>query len=200
MDLKAESQDSQIRQIEDIIDIQKANGNINARQVAFNLPSCTESITSVNLAKSLESGLSNGNSNLQKNKTKKQRYKRHKSPLPDAISWPSDSDITVLRMKLCLKNTLKEETANTVPGDGLHHRDSSSMVNLATLMLQSQPASKHSLNLEECLLPLSSWEHTVKPTSKEKTDMQKSSFHFLNKKFKTFETLSNHYAQVQKPL
>ncbi|XP_047041585.1 uncharacterized protein LOC124645754 [Helicoverpa zea] len=149
-----------IRKIEDIIDIQKANGNFNTRQVAFNLPSESDSTVSANLAKSLESGLSKSKSESDnKKKFKKLRSKRHKSPLPDVISWPSDSDITVLRMKLCLTSSdLKEKVGNLIPGDGLHQPDSSSMVNLATLIRQSQTPSKHSFNIEEYLLPLTSWE------------------------------------------
>lgn len=160
MDLNVHSPNESIRKIEDIIDIQKANGNFNVRQVAFNLPSESESTVSANLAKSLESGLFKNKSDVDnKKKIKKLRSKRQKSPLPDVISWPSDSDITVLRMKLCLTSSdLKEKVGNLIPGDGLHQPDSSSMVNLATLIRQSQPPSKHSFNIEEYLLPLTSWE------------------------------------------
>lgn len=159
MDLDVHSPNENIRKIEDIIDIQKANGNFNVRQVAFKLPSESESKVSANVAKSLESGLTKSISDSGGNKKfKKLRSKRHKSPLPDVISWPSDSDITVLRMKLCLSNDVKEKVGNNIPGDGLHQPDSSSMTNLATLIRQSQPASKHSLNIEEYLMPLTSWE------------------------------------------
>lgn len=162
MDISVHPQDDNIRKIEDIIDIQKAKGNYSVRQVAFNLPSESNSTGSTNLAKSLESGLS-----IEKNKPegihkklKKLRAKRSKSPLPDVISWPSDSDITVLKLKLCMTNSdLKEKVGNVFLGDGLHQPDSSSMVNLATLILQSQSPSKHSMNVEEYLLPLTSWEH-----------------------------------------
>lgn len=160
MDLDVHSPNESIRKIEDIIDIQKANGNFSVRQVAFNLPSESESTISANLAKSLESGLSKTKSDSDnKKKVKKLRSKRQKSPLPDVISWPSDSDITVLRMKLCLTSSdLKEKVGNLIPGDGLHQPDSSSMINLATLIRQSQPPSKQSFNIEEYLLPLTSWE------------------------------------------
>lgn len=161
MDLNVNSQDETIRKIEDIIDIQKAKGNFSVRQVAFNLPSESNSTGSTNLTKSLESGLSKDKSKPESihKKLKKLRSKRSKSPLPDVISWPSDSDITVLRMKLCLNNTIKDNVGNVILGDGLHQPDSSSMVNLATLILQSQSPSKHSINVEEYLLPLTSWEH-----------------------------------------
>ncbi|CAH0726226.1 unnamed protein product, partial [Brenthis ino] len=149
----------QIRKIEDIIDIQKANGKF--RQVAFKLPSKTDSSVSASLAKSLESGLSKVKQEQGKKKSK--RSKNHKHCMSDVISWPSDSDITVLRMKICSKNDMKDKMGNVALGDGLHHPDSSSMVNLATLILQSQPPSKHSLNVEEYLLPLSSWEHGIDP-------------------------------------
>ncbi|XP_075991751.1 uncharacterized protein LOC142987085 [Anticarsia gemmatalis] len=157
MDVDVQTHDESIRKIEDIIDIQKANGNF--RQVAFNLPSQSES-TAANLAKSLESGLTLTKSDSEsKKKLKKMRSNRQKSPLSDVISWPSDSDITVLRMKLCITSSdLKEKVGNLIPGDGLHQRDSSSMINLATLIRQSQPPSKHSFNIEEYLLPLTSWE------------------------------------------
>ncbi|KAJ8729127.1 hypothetical protein PYW08_000708 [Mythimna loreyi] len=159
MDLDVHSPNENIRKIEDIIDIQKANGNFNVRQVAFKLPLEPESKVSANVAKSLESGLTKSISDSgSKKKFKKLRSKRHKSPLPDVISWPSDSDITVLRMKLCLSSDLKEKVGNIIPGDGLHQPDSSSMTNLATLIRQSQTASKHSLNIEEYLVPLTSWE------------------------------------------
>lgn len=156
MDINVTTTNEQIRKIEDIIDIQKANG-FYARQVAFSLPSETES-PATNIARSLESGLSKSkSSNLDTKKLKKLRPKRQKSPMPDVVSWPSDSDITVLRMKLILTSSdLKENADNLVPGDGLHQTDSSSMVNLATLMRQSQPPSKHSI-IEEYLLPLTSW-------------------------------------------
>lgn len=158
MDAIAIQSDEIIRKIEDIIDIQMANGNFNTRQVAFDLPSEVENPVSANIAKSLESGLSNTKSEgIRKKKIKKTRSKRYKSPLPDVISWPSDSDITVLRMKLCLTTELKDNVGKEVPGDGLHHPDSSSMVNLATLMNRPQ-ASKQSVNIEEYLLPLTSWE------------------------------------------
>lgn len=157
MELNVHCPNENIRKIEDIIDIQKANGNFNVRQVAFKLPSESGSTVSANIAKSLESGLSKSKSDSgSKKKFKKLRLKRPKSPLPEVISWPSDSDITVLRMKLC--GDLKEKVGNLIPGDGLHQPDSSSMTNLATLIRQSQPPSKHSLNIEEFLLPLTSWE------------------------------------------
>ncbi|XP_073941230.1 uncharacterized protein [Choristoneura fumiferana] len=158
MDTVLHSQEENIRKIEDIIDIQKAKGNYNSRQVAFALPSDTDSTVSANLVKSLETGLSNSKiDGITKKKLKKFRAKRFKSQIPDVISWPSDSDITVLRMKLFDSSELKEKVGNLIPGDGLHHLDSSSMVNLATLMLQSQSPSKHSI-IEEYLLPLTSWE------------------------------------------
>lgn len=136
-----------IRKIEDIIDIQKANGNFSVRQVAFTLPADSAGGGgAAAAARSLESGLA---ARLARRKVKK-RSKRPRSPLPDAVSWPSDSDVTVLRMKLCLEGAAL--------GDGLHRPDCSSMVNLATLVLHSQPASKHSLPSEEFLLPLTSWE------------------------------------------
>ncbi|CAH1644649.1 unnamed protein product [Spodoptera littoralis] len=160
MDINVISPDESIRKIEDIIDIQKANGNFSVRQVAFNLPSESASSVSANVAKSLESGLTKTKSDSDsKKKLKKLRSKRHKSPLPDVISWPSDSDITVLRMKLCLTSSdMKEKVGNIIPGDGLHQPDSSSMVNLATLIRQSQPPSKHNVHMEEYLMPLTSWE------------------------------------------
>lgn len=161
MDINIESQDMQIRKIEDIIDIQKANGKL--RQVAFKLPSETDSSVSASLAKSLESGLSKVKQEQGKKKSKRLQSKNHKHCMSDVISWPSDSDITVLRMKICSKNDMKDKMGNVALGDGLHHPDSSSMVNLATLILQSQPPSKHSLNVEEYLLPLSSWEHGIDP-------------------------------------
>ncbi|XP_047545106.1 uncharacterized protein LOC125077263 [Vanessa atalanta] len=156
MDIELDTQDKIIRKIEDIIDIQKANGNINARQVAFKLPSETNSSISANLGKSLETGLSIVKSEqLKKKDRSRQKYQKETS---DVISWPSDSDITVLRMKLCA-NDINDKMDNVALGDGLHQPHSSSMVNLATLMLQSQRASKHSLDIEEYLLPLTSWEH-----------------------------------------
>lgn len=163
MDLCVTTTNEQIRKIEDIIDIQKAHGSFTVRQVAFNLPA--DAPMSANQARSLESGLSESKSScLDKKKVKKSPLKRHKSPMPDAFSWPSDSDITVLRMKLCLNSSdLKDKVDSLVPGDGLHQPDSSSMVNLATLMRQSQPPSKHCLT-EEYLLPLSSWEHDQQDT------------------------------------
>ncbi|XP_013186992.1 uncharacterized protein LOC106132182 [Amyelois transitella] len=160
MDSCSQEHNECIRKIEDIIDMEKAKGSFNSRQVAFNLPSESGSTVSTNLVKSLESGLAeNKIEHITKKSFKKLRTKkRHKSPLPDVISWPSDSDITVLRMKLCLTSDLKENVINTIPGDGFHQPDSSSMVNLATLILQSRHPSKHSIEIEEYLLPLSSWE------------------------------------------
>ncbi|CAH0700299.1 unnamed protein product [Spodoptera exigua] len=165
MDINVISPDESIRKIEDIIDIQKANGYFNVRQVAFNLPSESASSVSANTAKSLESGLSKTKSDSEnKKKLKKIRSKRHKSPLPDVVSWPSDSDITVLRMKLCLTDSdVKEKVGNLIPGDGLHQPDSSSMVNLATLIRQSQPPSKQNIYMEEYLMPLTSWEREQDP-------------------------------------
>lgn len=169
------NQDENIREIEDIIDIQKAKGNYDERQVLFNLPSESESMMAANLAKSLESGLTD---KPKKKKLKKTRSRLHRSPLHDVISWPSDSDITVLRMKLCITSSeLKENIGGLVPGDGLHHPDSSSMVNLATLMKQTQSHSKHSL-VEEYLLPLTSWEERRGPqvgALVDKTDADDSS-------------------------
>lgn len=155
MDPVIPSANDNIRKIEDIIDIQKANGNFSVRQVAFTLPA-QEAGGAAAAARSLESGLA---SRLARRKTKK-RSKRPRSPLPDAVSWPSDSDITVLRMKLCLEDaaTPRGKVGDAALGDGLHRPDGSSMVNLATLVLHSQPASKHSLPSEEFLLPLTSWE------------------------------------------
>ncbi|XP_072937173.1 uncharacterized protein [Epargyreus clarus] len=167
MDANIRNEEINIRKIEDIIDIQKANGNINVRQVAFNLPSKADSTISASLAKSLETGLSKVKSERTKMKSKKTRSKRRKCSLPDITSWPSDSDITVLRMKLFLTNDVKKKVGTVVPGDGLHQQDSSSMVNLATLILKSQPPSKHSLNLEEYLLPLTSWENAVECETKD---------------------------------
>ncbi|CAH2104156.1 unnamed protein product [Euphydryas editha] len=154
MDIELDREDDKVRKIEDIIDIQKANGNI--RQVAFKLPSEKNSNISVNLGKSLETGLSKVKAD--KNKKKERLRQKHQRD-SDVISWPSDSDITVLRMKLCT-NDIKNKTDNVALGDGLHQLHSSSMVNLATLMLQSQRPSKHSIG-EEYLIPLTSWEHTL---------------------------------------
>lgn len=157
MDPVIPSANDNIRKIEDIIDIQKANGNFSVRQVAFTLPA-EEAGGAAAAARSLESGLA---ARLARRKVKK-RSKRPRSPLPDAVSWPSDSDITVLRMKLCLDAAAaagpRGKPADAALGDGLHRPDCSSMVNLATLVLHSQPASKHSLPSEEFLLPLTSWE------------------------------------------
>ncbi|XP_061707707.1 uncharacterized protein LOC133518139 [Cydia pomonella] len=156
MEIEIEPKDQNIRKIEDVIDLQKAKGSYNPRQVAFALPSETESTVSANVAKSLETGLSDSKS---KSSSKKQFKKatRQKGQVPDVVSWPSDSDITVLRMKLMDATNLKDNVSNIVTGDGLHQPDSSSMVNLATLILQSQTPSKHSV-LEEYLVPLTSWE------------------------------------------
>ncbi|KAI5636025.1 hypothetical protein NE865_11226 [Phthorimaea operculella] len=95
---------------------------------------------------------------------KKRPAKGHKAALPDNVSWPSDSDITVLRMKSCGRGggALPAATTDVLPGDGLHRADGSSMVNLATLVLPAQSASKHSLAQEQ-LLPLSSWERPPSP-------------------------------------
>lgn len=154
MDIDLDTHDKKVTKIEDIIDIQKANGNI--RQVAFKLPSEKSSNVSVNLGKSLETGLSKVKAEQNKKKEKlRQKHQRDS----DVISWPSDSDITVLRMKLCA-NDIKSKTDNVALGDGLHQLHSSSMVNLATLMLQSQRPSKHSFD-EEYLMPLTSWEKTL---------------------------------------
>ncbi|XP_045458023.1 uncharacterized protein LOC123668304 [Melitaea cinxia] len=154
MDIDLDTHDKKVTKIEDIIDIQKANGNI--RQVAFKLPSEKNSNVSINLGKSLETGLSKVKAEQNKKKEKlRQKYQRDS----DVISWPSDSDITVLRMKLCT-NDIKSKTDNVALGDGLHQLHSSSMVNLATLMLQSQRPSKHSID-EEYLMPLTSWEKTL---------------------------------------
>ncbi|XP_045762144.1 uncharacterized protein LOC123865243 [Maniola jurtina] len=161
MDMEnADLQDNPITKIEDIIDIQKANGNINVRQVAFRLPSETDSSLSAGVAKSLETGLSKAKS--EHKKKKKLRSKGQKSLLAELVSWPSDSDITVLRMKLYTRD---KNMGNIILGDGLHQPDSSSMVNLATLILKSQPPSKQSL-VEEYLLPLTSWEHAMDPNVK----------------------------------
>lgn len=167
MDLTANNNDDRIRQIEDIIDIQKANGSFSMRQVAFDLPSGSDPKVSAGVARSLESGLTkNKPVGSEKKKLKKIRTARHKSPIADVVSWPSDSDITVLRMKLCLSNDIKE--VNMIPGDGLHQPDGCSMVNLATLMLHSRSASKHSINIEEYLLPLTSWERDHDNENKER--------------------------------
>ncbi|XP_014369072.2 uncharacterized protein LOC106719280 [Papilio machaon] len=165
MDLKTIPDNSKVRQIEDIIDIQKANGNINVRQVAFNLFPKTDSTISANLAKSLDSGLSKLKANILK-KNKKVSHKRNLSPTLDVASWPSDSDVTVLRMKLYLTGAAKKDEGNIIPGDGLHQPDSSSMINLATLMMQSQSPSKQNLSIEY-LLPINSWEQTIKSESNE---------------------------------
>lgn len=151
MDPVIPSANDNIRKIEDIIDLQKANGKFSVRQVAFALPAEAAG-GAASAARSLESGLA---ARLARRKVKK-RSKRPRSPLPDAVSWPSDSDVTVLRMKLCLSAGPRKPGAAL--GDGLHRPDGSSMVNLATLVLHSQPASKHSLPSEEFLLPLTSWE------------------------------------------
>lgn len=154
MDPAIPSANENIRKIEDIIDLQKANGNFSVRQVAFTLPA--EEAGGAAAARSLESGLA---ARLARRRVRK-RSRRPRSPLPDAVSWPSDSDITVLRMKLCLDDASgpRGKTGDVALGDGLHRSDGSSMVNLATLVLHSQPASKHSLPSEEFLLPLTSWE------------------------------------------
>lgn len=164
MDSENVDAEKPITKIEDIIDIQKANGNINVRQVAFRLPSGTDSIISAGVAKSLETGLTEVKLEHKK-KTKKIRSKRHKGFIPDLVSWPSDSDITVLRMKLYSNNSGDKKIGDIILGDGLHQPHSSSMVNLATLILNSQPPSKQSL-VEEYLLPLTSWEHAMEPDSK----------------------------------
>lgn len=154
MDTQVISDKTKIREIEDVIELQKASGNINARQVSFLLPSDTESTVSANLAKSLDSGLSR--SNIEKRCKKLQKkIKSCRTLLSDVTSWPSDSDITVLRMKMRLNSNINDNT--TIPGDGLHQANSSSMVNLATLMLQSPQHSKCSIH-EEMLFPLTSWE------------------------------------------
>ncbi|XP_045511561.1 uncharacterized protein LOC123706361 [Colias croceus] len=155
MDLNVISDDTKVRKIEDIIELQKASGKINARQVLFQIPNDSEGVSD-NLTRSLDNGLSKIKSELRKHAKKSQRkISACRTLLPDAVSWPSDSDITVLRMKLCLNNNLKDNV--TIPGDGLHQPNSSSMINLATLMLQSPQPSKHSI-FEEMLFPLSSWE------------------------------------------
>ncbi|OWR42721.1 uncharacterized protein LOC133318874 [Danaus plexippus] len=158
-----------IRKIEDIIDIQKANGNFNVRQVAFKLPSETDSTISANLVKSLETGLSKVKLDQNHKKIKKLRSKRQKSFTPDVISWPSDSDITVLRMKIRSSTDINDKLGNVVLGDGLHQRNTSSMINLATLIIHSQSPSKHSINMEEYLMPLSSWEHAEQDRKKPET-------------------------------
>lgn len=164
MDLEnADLQEKPITKIEDIIDIQKANGNINVRQVAFRLPSETDSSMSAGVAKSLETGLTKAKVEHKK-KAKKIRSKRQKGLIPDVVSWPSDSDITVLRMKL-YSDSGDKKMGDIILGDGLHQPDSSSMINLATLILKSQPPSKQSL-VEEYLLPLTSWEHAMEPDVK----------------------------------
>ncbi|KAJ0182150.1 hypothetical protein K1T71_002872 [Dendrolimus kikuchii] len=181
MDINVHTDNRNIRKIEDIIDIQKANGNFSVRQVAFNLPADNESIVSrsSNVAKSLESGLSNNSKTSRKKQ--KLRSSRNKSPMPDVISWPSDSDITVLRMQISLDCNDLQDKNTDIPGDGLHQPDSSSMINLATLMRRSQPASKHSLNLEEYLLPLTSWEQEEKqPKAEDKiSDEGKRLKHYI---------------------
>lgn len=167
-----DDQHENIRKIEDIIDIQKAKGKYDERQVVFNLPSETESRVPANLAKSLESGLIEQPKKKKLKKTRSRR--RNQSPLPDVISWPSDSDITVLRMKLCItKSELKENMGTLVPGDGLHHPDSSSMVNLATLMKQTNSRSRQSL-VDEYLLPLTSWEEKIEEPKEAATDSKTS--------------------------
>lgn len=198
MDTIINNQDEKIRKVEDIIEIQKANGSLSMRQVAFNLPSDSESNVSASLAKSLESGLTKTKSDgSAKKKLKKVRSKRHKSPTLDVISWPSDSDITVLRMKLCLSNDIKEKVGNIIPGDGLHQPDGSSMVNLATLIRQSQTASKHSINVEEYLLPLTSWEK--EPESKNQIAEETSSQNFpkFTKELGVFDAICSHSHEKQ---
>ncbi|XP_052747184.1 uncharacterized protein LOC128199887 [Bicyclus anynana] len=157
-----------IRKIEDIIDLQKANGNINVRQVAFKLPSDTDSGLSASVAKSSETGLTNAKLEYKK-KAKRLRSKLQKDLLSDVVSWPSDSDITVLRMKPH-SNKGDKKMSNIILGDGPHQPDSLSMINLATLILKSQPPSKQSL-VEEYLLPLTSWERAVDPNVKKPTPL-----------------------------
>ncbi|CAH2240470.1 uncharacterized protein LOC120637385 [Pararge aegeria] len=154
----ADLQDKPITKIEDIIDIQKANGSINVRQVAFRLPSRTDSCVSASLDMSCETRLTNTKLKHKK-KAKKVRSHHRKGLPPDVISWPSDSDITVLRMKLHSR-TGDKKMGNVILGDGPHQPDSASMINLATLIFKSQPPSKQSL-AEEYLLPLTSWEHGI---------------------------------------
>lgn len=194
-----DNRDENIRKIEDIIDIQKANGSFSMRQVAFNLPSDSGSNVSASLAKSLESGLTKTKPDgSEKKKLKKVRSKRHKSPMPDVISWPSDSDITVLRMKLCLSNDIKDKVGNIIPGDGLHQPDGSSMVNLATLIRQSQTASKHSINIEEYLLPLTSWERDHEPENKNQIAEETSSQNFpqFTQELGVFDALCREKEQI----
>lgn len=117
-----------------------------------------------NLVKSLDSGLSSLKKSLSdQKKNKKMKNRKLKTATNNILSWPSDSDITVLRMKL---NLAKQDDpinyGNLHPGDG-QHQDNPSMINLATLMLQSQPNSKQSVNLEEYLKPWSSWEKSCGP-------------------------------------
>lgn len=148
MDSAITCANEKIRKIEDIIDMQKANGNLSVRQVAFALPA--------EETHSLESGLAR----LARRGGRRRARRRRGSPAPDADSWPSDSDVTVLRLQL-----RRRAAADAALGDGLHRPDGCSMVNLATLVLHSQPASKHSLPSEEFLLPLTSWEPPRPPPS-----------------------------------
>ncbi|VVD01940.1 unnamed protein product [Leptidea sinapis] len=149
MDVIESSTQSNPRKIEDIIDIQKASGNINARQVLFQVSSETDSTSST-------SELKNFGRIGQTHRVKKSRSKIKSCKIRscDITSWPSDSDVTVLRMRLCLRKGVNERD---VTGDGKHQPNSSSMVNLATLMMQSPRPSKCSL-FEELLLPITSWE------------------------------------------
>ncbi|XP_063358999.1 uncharacterized protein LOC134648408 [Cydia amplana] len=200
MEIENEPKDQNIRKIEDVIDLQKAKGTYNSRQVAFALPSESESTVSANVAKSLETGLSDSKS---KSCSKKQFKKaRQKGQVFDVVSWPSDSDITVLRMKLMDAMNLKGNVSNIVTGDGLHQPDSSSMVNLATLILQSQTPSKHSV-LEEYLVPLTSWEEK-NPEAKVSFDekepneeitvfrsVTQEAISFIKKKYHSSEALSS---------
>ncbi|CAK1544296.1 unnamed protein product [Leptosia nina] len=161
MDLQTISNKGPVKEIEDVLEIQKAFGNINNRQVSFFLHNDSNGTVSADVARSLDSGLITTKSEL-KNRAKKlqRKIKSCRTLIPDVISWPSDSDITVLRMKICLSNNLKEKIA--IPGDGLHQPNSSSMCNLATLMLQSPQHSKHSIH-EEVLFPITSWERPELP-------------------------------------
>ncbi|KAJ2953974.1 hypothetical protein O0L34_g1616 [Tuta absoluta] len=169
MDFSIQTPDENIKDIEDIINIQKANGNFNVRQVAFNLPEegggGGGGGLSAGLARSHESGLTRVPRVRARCKGKKRQGKGHKVALPDNVSWPSDSDITVLRMKNCGRGALSATATDVLAGDGLHRADDdSSMVNLATLVLPAQSTSKHSLAQEQ-LLPLSSWERHPSPGS-----------------------------------
>lgn len=170
---KVNENDGDIREIEDVIDIQKAKENF--RQVSFDLPSECESVASTHKSINIESESREKPKKLiRKKKSKKFKYKRH-SRHSSVESWPSDSDITVLRMKLYdSRRNSRDDSGKTVLGDGLHVTDSSSMVNLATVMLQSQPPSKNDLDPNEFLIALSSWDSATQDIETKPSTIQES--------------------------